>query len=245
MTALLLAVAVALASPQQAYETGVAAERQGNATAAQEHFEDALAQGAHHPAVYHGLGNALYRQGDLGRAIAAWRQAQALAPRNGDIAANLQRARRETRDRLEVPGPGAGPFFWQHWLSTRDSALASGFLVALALVGLLVRRWTRAGGWWGWESLLSGLLGLLLAASTMAAARQPPAAVVVLPEVAARSTLGPQGIDLFVLHEGAEVTVAERADDHALVVLPDERKGWVPEAALVSAEPGAVSHTPL
>lgn len=237
MIPLLLMLGVAFAGPQESFDAGVTAERQGDHGAAIEDFVAALDQGARDPAVYHGLGNALYRQGELGRAVAAWSRAHALAPRDGDIVANLDRARHQTRDRIEAPDAGNGAFFWQHWLSTRDSALASGVLLALALFGLLVRRLAKARSGWGWESVVAALLGLLLAASTWAAAHELPGAVIVLPEVAARSALGPGGVDLFLLHEGAPVRVVEFSGDHALIVLPDERKGWVARSSLLSTRP--------
>ncbi len=235
MIALLFATA-ALAGAQADFEAGVSAERSGDHAAAVEHFVAALDEGGRDPAVYHGLGNALYRLGRRGPAIAAWRRGHRLAPRDGDIAANLARALRETRDRLEPVEDAPGFFFWQEFLSLRESALLAGFFGGLALLAALVRR-LRGGARWGWESAVAGVLAALLAASTWAAARRPPEAVVVVDEVVARSTPGPGGVDLFRLHEGAVVRVAERDDGEALVVLPDERKGWVSAAALLSAEP--------
>jgi hypothetical protein len=75
----------------------------------------------------------------------------------------------------------------------------------------------------------------LLLASTALTARAlttTPAAVVLQPEVAARSAVGADGVELFVLHEGAEVRAAQRDFDHVLVVLPDGRRGWLPAASV-------------
>src|SRR5204863_6861501 len=47
------------------------------------------------PALYFNWGNALFKSGQIGRAIAAYRQAEALAPRDPDIRANLQFARKQ------------------------------------------------------------------------------------------------------------------------------------------------------
>ncbi|MBM4367331.1 MAG: hypothetical protein FJ102_14055, partial [Deltaproteobacteria bacterium] len=58
-------------------------------------------------------------------------------------------------------------------------------------------------------------------------------------EVTARSDLG-GGVDLFALHAGAEVGVAEVAAGQVLVALPDGRRGWVAEAAVGRVDPYAL-----
>ena len=241
------AVAALFGDPaaQVAYDQGVDALRAGDAAGAERGFRGALQAGAIDQHAYHGLGNALYRQGELGLAIAAWNRALVLAPANADVTANLERARRDTRDRLEVPQRSVGPFFWQASLSTGTTALASGVLAAVALVSLVPAVLRRSAQ--GRSALpvrvaaVCGTGALLLALSTALAASAPPTAVVRSQEATARSALGPAGVDLFVLHEGAEVRVDEQAElgglGYALVVLPDARKGWLPLDTVVIADP--------
>lgn len=249
MIALALLLTLAHASPQASFDAASAAAQQGDQVVAAQQLVAALDAGGRHAAVYHALGNALYREGQMGPAIAAWRRGLVLAPRDGDIAANLDRARRQTLDRLDVPLPSYGPFFWQASLSTRESALGASIALCASLLALLLARLGRV--WPPATSLVARLeparglafasagLGLLLAASTWMADRTAPGAVVIAPSVSARSALGPDGVELFVLHEGAELRVAERGPDAALVVLPDERKGWVPSSALLDTDPAA------
>jgi hypothetical protein len=244
---LLLTVAACLApaayagEAQARYEAGIAATRAGDHEGATSQLLAAVDEGGRHPAVYHALGNAFYRQDDLGRAVASWRRAAALAPRDGDIAANLQRARRECVDRLE--STNAGLFFWQRLLSPAEGAGLAGLLAALGLAAGALRTWrSRRGGSTrrvGTETIVLLVLAALLTTSTLATRGGEGGAVVIAPEASASSALGPGGVELFVLHAGAEVSVVERTDSHTLVALPDARKGWLPSAALVSAEPGA------
>jgi hypothetical protein len=91
----------------------------------------------------------------------------------------------------------------------------------------------------GAETAVLLVLSALLWISTLASRGGEGGAVVVAPEATARSALGPGGVDLFVLHAGAEVAVLEQAGAHTLVSLPDERKGWLPATALLSADPSA------
>jgi len=80
-------------------------------------------------------------------------------------------------------------------------------------------------------------LGALLGASTWDVLQQRNGAVVVVSQVAVRSTLGPEGVDLFVLHEGAQVGTGDQAQRHTLITLSDGRKGWVSSSALISTDP--------
>src|SRR5262245_41058576 len=62
-------------------------------------------------ALYFNLGNALFKSGQIGRAIFAYRRAQALAPHDPDVRANLQFARNQ------VQGPGAPATKSRAWLA--------------------------------------------------------------------------------------------------------------------------------
>lgn len=240
MLALVALVSAALAaSPQQLYETGLDHARAGRHTEAADAFVAALDAGGRDPAVYHGLGNALWRLESSGPATAAWRRGLRLSPRDGDIAANLDRARRASRDQLEPPEPTADLFFWQGMLSPRDSGLLASLFGMLALAAPLVRRWRGADRLVGPELVAFVLVGSLFAISTRAALVSEASVVVVAPEVSVRSALGPDGVELFVLHEGAEVRLLESHRDHHLVSLPDDRKGWVPASTTLSTNPGA------
>jgi len=235
----LLLARPAAADPQSSYAAGLAATHAGDFALAQGHFEDALADGGVHPAVYHGLGNALHRQGRPGPALAAWARGARLAPRDGDLRANLERARSATEDRLEPPDPSVGPLVWMRFLSIRETAGLASALGTLALAWPLsaaLRRRPRPGA-----ALPAALLGvgLLLAASAGISAAQAEVVVVAVPELRARSALGDAGVELFALHEGAELRAIDAAPGHRLVELPDGRKGWVPAGALISADPSA------
>lgn len=128
-----------------------------------------LAAGIETPEVAFNLGNAWFRQGDAGRAVLAWRCAWRLAPRDPDIARNLEMARQTTGAPPVSPPWYARPL---ERLSRREWALALGaaywltaVLVAVRLLlrrrSELLRRATAAGliavavcaaGWWHWRT---------------------------------------------------------------------------------------------
>ncbi|NOY28519.1 MAG: tetratricopeptide repeat protein [Oligoflexia bacterium] len=250
--AVLLAVLAPPAAASQAdFDRGVEASRAGRYPDAVAAFKAALDDGDLDPAVYHGLGNALYRQDRRGLAIAAWLRGLELRPTDGDLLANLAHARKQTQDRLELPAPSSGPFFWQAAVSPATEVRSAGVLAALGLSLVLfgaVRR-HRSGAPPRWVRLdaigLLSVAGVLALSAALHAARLPPATVLQA-QVSVRSALGAEGVELFVLHQGAVVATVERygggeasAAAAVLIELPDGRKGWVPSSAVDVADPAA------
>ena len=109
------------------YEEGKFAEA---ATA----YEKLAQSGQVSAALYFNLGNAYFKSGQIGRAIAAYRAGQQITPRDPDLRANLQFARNQT------PAPTLSPSRWQRWLSR-----------------LTLNEWTllAAGAVWLWLLLLA------------------------------------------------------------------------------------------
>ena len=70
-------------------------------------FQQLVDKGYGDPVLYYNLGNAYFKQGDIGRAILNYLRAERLAPRDDDIRANLDFARSQTLDLLES---GEAPF---------------------------------------------------------------------------------------------------------------------------------------
>src|SRR5689334_10723423 len=84
---------------------------EGKFTNAVSAYDQLLQGGNASAAVYFNRGNAEFKLGRLGKAIASYRQAQLLAPRDADLRANLQLARTRAR--------GGIPFHeerWRDWL---------------------------------------------------------------------------------------------------------------------------------
>src|SRR5690606_41205497 len=97
--------------------------------------EQLIQGGTVSPAVLYNQGNALLRLGRLGEAIARYRQALRLSPRDPDVIANLELAR------SRVEGESHPAIGWRAlaWLSANEWAIAA---LALNFLGgaLLVAR---------------------------------------------------------------------------------------------------------
>jgi hypothetical protein len=232
---LLLAARLAFASPADDLAAANTALGAGDLPAAEAAYRRVLDQGATSGDIWFDLGNVLYRQDRHAEAVLAWRKAAARLPRDPDVIANLDFARRDFRDGLVAPPPRAWFAPWQVALTVDEAIWLGAAFAGAGLLGIALRG--RAphvplvgiGG-------VAVTLGALLAAGGVATAGLEPVAVVLAPEVTATSDLG-GGVDLFTLHAGAEVQTDERSTNRTLIVLPDGRRGWVPDSALGRVDP--------
>jgi hypothetical protein len=229
MSALFL-LGLALASP--GLEAANAAHLDGDGAAAARGYADLIDGGQVSADLYYNLGNSHFQDGQLGHAILSWRRAQLLAPRDGDIAANLDHARLQAQDRLELPSDG-GALFWRSTLSLKEQGWTATLL--LGLLGLLACLWRlRPALPLGIPALLVGVPGLALGLGTWVELTELGSQAVVLAPVQVDSG---SGVVLFELHPGAEVQFREAAADRAQIELPDGRRGWMDLASLGVVDP--------
>jgi hypothetical protein len=189
------------------------------------------------------MGNSLYKDERLGEAIASWRMAQWLSPRDGDIAANLEIGRGETRDRLSVR-PHNAALFWRSSLSPYEQIWLSACGIALLGFGFILLNRRRALGYdlpfsQMLPSAAIGVPSIILALSGAAqlwSLDTKPHGVVVVDEVSVSSS-GVGGVVLYELHEGAEVEITEHASDYLLVDVAGLGAGWIPESAVLVIDP--------
>lgn len=212
--------AAAFAEANRLYE-------QGKFTEAVRAYESLRSSGVESAALWFNLGNAWFKSGQTGRAIAAYREAARLAPRDPDIRANLRFARESVGARATDPA-------WQRWLHafTLDewAVMTAGALwlwLGLVAAGALRSNWRAA--LLPWRQL--ALTGLVLAGTLMAAAAvnefTRPTAVVVTPEAVVRYGPLEESQSHYTLQDGAEVEVLDRNGDWLQVRDAQRRTGWV------------------
>lgn len=181
--------------------------------------------------LHYNLGNALLRNGELGRAIASYRRAWLRLPRDEDVRANLEFARQTTQDALAAPGPSAvtrALLFWHYGMSLAElkwAALAFNLLFWLLLTIRLVKRRSEVLRW-----LTVALLIPLIAVTLSLGARwlAPQRVAVVVPqEVNAHSGPARDDVVRFKLHAGTEVELRDRRDGWLRISLPDGQQGWI------------------
>lgn len=202
------------------------AYEQGDFPAAVAGFERALHGAPGGVGVLYNLGNAHFRQGELGRALAAWRQAEGITPRDPALRHNLELIRRRLG---QPPAP-----IWRRWvgrLTLDEWAMGAVGLVwvwaAWTLWGRLRPEHARVGS--GVRAVLGGAAGLVVAAwltAWVSVVRGPNAAVAGR-EVPARFGPLEESEIAVTLVDGAEVRVEQRRNEWVRVVDGEGRGGWV------------------
>ena len=212
---------------------------EGQFSGAADAYEKILQTGAQSPALLFNYANAEFKAGNLGKAIAAYRKAELLAPRDSEIRANLDFVRNQ------VQGATVRENRWQGWLGQLTlnewTELAAGglwltlaSLAARQIRPALVPKLKSATSLLAVLTVLSGsLLGLQAAAHF---SRQT--AVVVFAAATARSGPFDGAQAAFTAHDGAELSVLDRHDDWVQVADGAGKIGWLSRKQ-VEVLPGA------
>ena len=200
-------------------------------------YEQIIAAGSVSPALYFNLGNAHFKAGQIGHAIAAYRDAQELAPRDPDIRANLQFARNR------VQGPRVTPSRWQTWLASYSANEWATFsTVAIwVMLGLLIARCVRPAltptlrPW----TLASIIVALGIFVATRLAIHQSNSqfiGIVTVADATIRNSPLDEAPSAFTAHDGAELRVLDHKDDWLQVTDDNHQYGWVKRSAMSWAQ---------
>jgi len=228
----LLFALVALANPVR---EGAEAWDRGDAATAIAVWSEAASEGTPSGVLLFDLGVAHYRMGDHAGAVAYWRAARRLRPRDPRLVHNLARA----RNKLDgTPSPVSASVGWVEFLTAGEMGVLGLLLLALASAGLWWRRFKPSNSQVPWVVL--GLAGLAVSWTAIDASRavvhRPVVVVVDVPAVA-RDVARADGDERFVLLPGSEVRVERALGDFLLVATGDGDRGWVPRGAVLHVGP--------
>jgi hypothetical protein len=244
---------VATVSDRAVEQAGAQAVLQGNEFYRLGQFSESfdkyamvIDQGLMSPGVYYNFGNAAFRLGDPGLALAGFRIAQDLAPRDSEIGANIKFA----QGALGVPSP-AGAASWHEYVSWSRYLSGQEYLVALSIlitvffgclsVGAVLRSSAaRLAAAFRTTSLLLGMFSVIIGVCFLVNwDRTAPRArgIVIAPKISLRSEAAAESLELFSLPRGTEFRVLEeipavRPDRLSYIPLTgDARKpvsgGWI------------------
>jgi len=197
-------------------------------------YEQLVATGSISPALYFNLGNAYFKSGQIGRAIAAYRQAERLTPRDPDVRANLQFARAQVAGptmRADLLQRSLGTLSLNEWTGLGAGALWITFgLLAwrqiLPSFAAALRNWT----------LLAGAVALTLCVTVSLAFTQNPArdsVIVSAREITIRNGPFDESPSAFTANDGAELRLLDRKDDWLQVTDGTRRIGWLKRDAVI------------
>ena len=199
-------------------------------------YEKLIQTGNISDALYFNLGNAYFKAGQTGRAIAAYRNAQKLAPRDPNVEANLQFAREEVQN-SKAPAESVWAKFLTRLTLNEWAIIASSFIwlwFLLLAFGQLKPDWRKLVR--GYAIALGVLAVFFIGCTAFAAKKQlVKAAVVTAQEAVVRRGPFDESQSAFTLRDGAELTVTDQRDNWLQVVDTANRTGWIAtnEVALV------------
>ncbi|MGD8628891.1 MAG: tetratricopeptide repeat protein [bacterium] len=208
----------------------------GDLVSARAGFEALLKSGIRNGTVYYNLGNCFYKQGEVGRAVASYRRALMLSPRDEDARFNLDLLRSEVgfRDTTAAFGLGSIGGMPLRWVSAREWQIVSYisyYLCSLALLAILF----LGGRARGVASRLLVALVIVAACSFALSAhgrsrfKGGSEAVVVAERTEFMSGPGTAFEELVRLSDGVELKLRARSGIWVEAQLPTGEVGWVRE----------------
>jgi len=241
--ALLLSFAQAIAQEEQldtktVYTTANEAYVAKDYQAAIEGYEQILAIGQSSPSLYYNLGNAYFRQGQMGMAILSYERALKLEPELEDAAFNLRLANLRISDKVEP----VSELFWVAWyknfLHGRSSsgwgmwALGAVWLALVfgAIYIFSKHLWARR--------ITFGVMALLIlgfARMQYQYELSTNQGIIIVTNTYVKAAPDEASTDLFILREGTKVSLLDVQDGWQKVKVPDatgDKVGWVMEDVL-------------
>ena len=206
-------------------------------------YESALADwlqiedsGEHSYKLYCNIGNAYYKTGSMGKAVLYYEKALKLNPAGEDAKINLQIAKLQTLDKIDV----VPEFILTTWtkdirnMMSSDSwaYVALGLFAVVALLMLLFK-FAPTVGQRKFSFVLAcivflfAIFAVIFAANLRANANSEDQAIVMVPVSNVKSAPNATGNNLFILHEGSKVEILEEAGKWCRIEISDGRQGWM------------------
>jgi tetratricopeptide (TPR) repeat protein len=203
-------------------------------------YEDISAMGWESASLYCNMGDAFFKDGNIGKAILFYERSLKLDPSYSDARHNLELLNSMIQDRID-PVPEFILKVWARdicYLMDSDS-WAAVFLVFLAITLAMALLFIlapgtggrRAGFFTGLVTLLLALFSILFSLWQKNEYMSTDKAIVTRPVASVKSSPSSESAtDLFVLHEGTKVTIIDEVGTWNNVELADGRQGWLPSS---------------
>jgi hypothetical protein len=202
-------------------------------------YEQLIEQSVADPVVFYNLGNAYFRLGNLGYAIANYERALQLRPAFRAAQDNLQQALSQTKHKLNRPLPPGWEqsiLFWHYGFSYRTTWIVAAACWFLFWLLLAVRRWRRLP-YLRLSLFVVAMVAAAFGASAWIKAHPTPLAVAAGKTVPVR--FGTTDVDKvhFELSEGDRVTITEERDGWIQVTTGGGERGWAQKNAFAVVGP--------
>ena len=219
------------------WDSGNSAYAEGRWTDAVEDYQAVSDMGLESPELYYNIGNAWFKAGDNAKAVLNYERALKLDPSYDDARYNLDIVGSRLQDKIE-PVP---EFFLKEWLRDVSMSMSSdawavtfivllGITLSLLLIFLLSSSivWKRVGFFTGIFTMLLMVAALSFSLWQKNVYMDHDGAVVMKTVTSVKSSpSSDNSTDLFILHEGAKVTILENMGVWTKISLADGRQGWM------------------
>jgi len=225
------------AQPEKVFTEANQLYQQNEFAQATEMYEALVAQGYTNAALHYNLGNAFYRQNDIGKSILHYEKALKIDPTHADATHNLALANKRIIDKFNaVPTPPLQQIFMDasNWLSTDVWAIVGVVLAVLAAVcfGLFLFVWRSA--FFSTGTVVFVILSFLFQAVAFGKNQlnSRVSAILTVQNAYVKSAPADSAQDLYIIHEGTKLVIQETFSGWVKVALPDGRLGWIVEDSL-------------
>ena len=235
-------VAIALGAGgayDNAFERGNTAYGQGDYNSAIGVFEQLVAEGVTQAPVFCNLGNAYYRAGNIGAAIANYERALHVAPAYAPAQRNLEFCIAKTQRQWgrPLPPPWQESLLMWHDNWSPRAVYRWAVICWIALWVLLALRLWKPNKHLTRAAIVVAVAAAAFATSAYAKFHPPLLAVAMQDHTPVRFGLGQSQTMSFELLQGDRVVIDSRRDGWALVRNADGERGWVDQNALAFVGP--------
>lgn len=219
---------VAAAEGEEPFDAAARLYEQGKFREAAAAYQALLTNGVSTVSVLFNQGNAWFKAGEKGRAIACYRQARKLAPRDPDVSANLDWVRSQLGS---AAPPQYGTLDRFLGILTPNEWAAAAILGVWLWFGLMLIRelqpgFRGAGLAWSWALGIGVIVLMALAVATKLRDARGDA-VVIVSEATVRFGPLEEAQAAFTLSDGAELVVTDRKGAWVEVRDATGRRGWM------------------
>ena len=202
-------------------------------------YEELVKEGYKSYQLYYNLGNAYYRNSELGKAIYNFELARKINPNDEDVRINLGIASSKTVDKIDakenffigavraniLSSFSTNIWAWLTIFSLLSSAIL--FFVFVSSSAVLVKRISFL---LSCLLLVSFVLTYFLGYSALKAKVENKFAIITSREIKIMNEPTPSASSKFSLHEGTKIRVVENNGDWLLIKLDNGNEGWVKAA---------------
>jgi len=236
MTVVLLSGMAKAQRPDSLFSQAQRAYDNGNFPVAIQLYQKILGQNRESASLHYNLGNAYFKDNQLGEAILHYEKARRLHPRDEDIAYNLKVAKARIRDRITPPESSIFMTIFngiKYWLNLSELGWTTVLLFLLFSIAFAAWRListSRVKTIAGYAAVIIALIFLLAAPLLLSRTLETyneVYGIVLNPEVNVHSAPQSASTEVFVIHEGTRVQVEEQRPDWYQIKLVDGKEGWV------------------